>query len=76
MTWYLLDIIFEGEHLGEIRRHTVKNLDGSKLRQFRETVFISGLYIQDPDNPLTQGEIIAPARLRKIDVFMQSKKFE
>jgi hypothetical protein len=76
MTWYSLQIFYDGETPGSVETATIKNLDGAKLEKARYSLFDSGLYISDPKHPATQGEIISPYRLRKILVFMQREKFE
>lgn len=75
MTWFAIEIIYDGEDFGTVERHTIRNLNLDKFRQFREDIFTLGLYIQ-AKGKATEGEIIPPARLRKIYVYMQAKKFE
>jgi hypothetical protein len=74
--WYCLEILFDGAEPGSVEMHRVKNLYNEQLKEFRETIFYAGLFIKSEVNPLTEGEIIPPHRLRKIYVFMQQKKFE
>jgi hypothetical protein len=74
--WYSLEILYDGAEPGSVEIHRVKNLYNDQMKVFRETIFATGLFIHSETNPLTEGEIIPPQRLRKIFVYMQQKKFE
>lgn len=75
MTWFAVEIIFDGAEFGVVERYSVRNLSADKFREFRENIFLIGLYIPHKERA-GEGEIIPPARLRKIFVVMQAKKFE
>lgn len=76
MTYYCLEIFYDGETPGSVKRVTLKNLINDQVMKARESLFDAGLFVKDPDRPATEGEIISPYRLRKIKVYMQSQKFE
>ena len=76
MTWYSLQILYDGETPGSVETVTLKNLDSDKLQKARFSLFDSGLFVKNPDRPETEGEIVSPYRIRKILVFMQKIKFE
>lgn len=75
MTWYSLEILYDGETPGSVEKHNILNLDGPGMMKARESLFYAGLFVRDPEHPATEGEVISPYRIRKIKVFMQSKKF-
>lgn len=75
MTYFSIEITYDGREFGEVRLHRIKNLTPEKFKQFRDEIFLIGLYIPNKERP-TEGVIVPPARLRSIDVFIQSKKFE
>jgi len=55
---------------------TKKNFDGKQLQAFRESLYAAGLFVPSQEHPKTEGAIISPFAIRKVNVWMQKTKFE
>lgn len=58
----------------ELKRETLRNITGSKLKEFRETFFTVGLAVNDP-NDVKHWIIVSPFNIVSIDVWLQDKFF-
>jgi len=72
--YYSISIIFRDDTV--TRKHDIRNMTGKELMSFREMIYSVGLFIPDKDCPVTEGEIISPYNIIKIEVFMHNKKKE
>jgi hypothetical protein len=73
--WYCIEIIYDDPDNGTCRM-TKKNFDGKQLQAFRESLYAAGLFVPSEEHPKTEGAIISPFAIRKVNVWMQKTKFE
>ena len=76
MSYYAVEIIYDGESAGFVKRRRITNISAKDLLKIRENIFTNGLYVPSEECPLTEGEIISPFRVRKVFVSKQETKFE
>jgi hypothetical protein len=76
MSYYCIQITFDGETQGSVETWEMKNATADQLQRLRNLVFTDGIAVPNKEFPGTEYEIISPFRIRKFYVTMQQKKFE
>lgn len=69
--FYSIEVSYNSDN--EVKIFRIPNITPAKLKEFRETVFLSGVY--RPIDSVT-GEILSPWQIRQIMVYRQARFFK